>query len=59
MTNNINNYWVNEINSYRCQLHTGPDKKHNSYKWREVIKIARIMNAEINCKKRMESADNG
>lgn len=59
MTDDMNNYWINEIESSKCQLHTGPDDKHDLWKWREVLKIGRIMNAEINCKKRMESADNG
>ena len=59
MTNNINNYWIDEIKSYKYQLNTGPDDKHNLWKWREVLKIGRIMNAEAKCKKRMESVNNG
>ena len=45
MTNNMDNYWINEIESYKYQLHTGPDDKHDLWKWREVLKIGRIMNA--------------
>ena len=59
MTNNMDNYWINEIKSYKRQLHTGPDNKHDLWKWREVLKIGRIMNAETKCKVRMESANNG
>ena len=58
MTNNMDNYWINEIESYKRQLHTGPDDTHDLWKWREVLKIGRIMNAEAKCKKRMESANN-
>lgn len=54
MTNNMNNYWINEINSYKYPLNTGPDDKHNLWKWREFLKIGRIMNAETKCKMRME-----
>ena len=54
MANNIDNYWINEIESYKYQLGTGPDDKHNWWKWREVLKIGRIMNAEAKCKKRMD-----
>ena len=36
------------------QWDTGPDDKHDWWKWREFLKIARIMNAEIKCKVRME-----
>ena len=54
MTNNMDNYWINEIKSYKYQLNTGPDDKHNLWKWREVLKIGRIMNAETKCKVRME-----
>ena len=53
MTNNMDNYWINEIKSYKRQLHTGPDDTHDLWKWREVLKIGRIMNAEAKCKKRM------
>ena len=53
MTNNMNNYWIDEIESYKRQLHTGPDDTHDLWKWREVLKIGRIMNAEAKCKKRM------
>ena len=54
MADNMNNYWINEIKSYNYQLHTGPDNKHDLWKWREVLKIGKIMNAEIKCKVRME-----
>ena len=53
MTNNMDNYWINEIKSYKRQLHTGPDDTQDIKKWREVIKIGRNMNAEAKCKKRM------
>ena len=29
MADNMNNYWINEIKSYKYQLNTGPDDKHN------------------------------
>ena len=54
MTNNMDNYWIDEIKSYNYQLHTGPDNKHNLWKWREVLKIGKIINAETKCKVRME-----
>lgn len=54
MADNMNNYWIDEIKSYKYQLNTGPDDKHNLWKWREVLKIGRIMNAETKCKKRMD-----
>lgn len=54
MTNDMNNYWLDEIKSYNYQLNTGPDDKHNLWKWKEVLKIGRIMNAEDKCKKRMD-----
>lgn len=50
MTNNMDNYWSNEIKSYKRQLHTGPDDMHDRWKWREFLKLGRIMNAEIKCK---------
>ena len=53
MTNNMDNYWINEIESYKYQLHTGPDDKHDLWKWREVLKIGRIMNAESKCEARI------
>ena len=53
MTNNMDNYWIDEIESYKRQLHTCPDDKHNLWKWREVLKIRRIMNAETKCKARI------
>ena len=56
MANNMGNYWINEIESYKYQLDTGPDDKHNWWKWREVLKIGKIMNAEAKCKKRMDGA---
>ena len=54
MTNNMDNYWINEIKSYKYQLHTGSDDTHDLWKWREVLKIGRIMNAETKCKKRID-----
>ena len=54
MTNNMDNYWINEIELYNYQLHTDPDNKHDLWKWREFLKIGRIMNAETKCKVRME-----
>ena len=54
MANNMDNYWIDEIKSYHYQLHTSPDNKHDLQKWREVLKIGRIMNAEAKCKKRMD-----
>ena len=55
MTNNMDNYWINEIESYKYQLHTGPDDKYDLWKWREVLKIGRIMNAESKCKVRIRN----
>ena len=55
MANNMDNYWIDEIKSYNYQLHTGPDNKHDLWKWREVLKIGRIMNAETKCNVRMEA----
>ena len=55
MTNNMDNYWIDEIESSKRQLHTGPDDTHDLWKWREVLKIGRIMNAETKCKVRMEA----
>ena len=54
MADDMNNYWINKIKSYKYQLNTGPDDKYNLWKWREVLKIGRIMNAETKCKVRME-----
>ena len=54
MASNRDDYWSNEIKSYDCQWDTGPDDKHDWWKWREFLKIATIMNAEIKCKVRME-----
>ena len=53
MADNRDDYWSNEIKSYKRQLHTGPDDTHDLWKWREFVKLARIMNAEIKCKARM------
>ena len=53
MTNNMDNYWIDEIESYKRQLRTGPDDKHDLWKWKEVLKIGRIMNAESKCKARI------
>ena len=54
MTNNMDNYWINEIKSYKYQLNTGPDNKHELWKRREILKIGKIMNAEIKCKARID-----
>lgn len=54
MADNMDDYWSNEIKAYGDQWDTGPDDKHDLWKWRELIKMARIMNAEIKCKERME-----
>ena len=53
MADNMDDYWSNEIKSYKRQLHTGPDYTHDLWKWREVVKLARIMRAETKCKMRM------
>ena len=58
MTNNMDNYWIDEIESSKRQLHTGPDDMHDLWKWREVLKIGRIMNAEIKCKARIDGGIN-
>ena len=58
MTNNMDNYWIDEIESSKRQLHTGPDDTHDLWKWREVLKIGRIMNAEIKCKTRIDGGTN-
>ena len=54
MASNRDDYWINEIKSYDGQWDTVPDDKHDLWKWREFIKIGRIINAEIKCKVRME-----
>ena len=59
IADNRDDYWINEIKSYDGQWDTGPDDKHDWWKWREFLKIARIMNAETKCKVRMWGADNG
>ena len=53
MADNRDDYWSNKIKSYKRQLHTGPDDTHDWWKWREFLKLGRIMNAEIKCKVRM------
>lgn len=58
MTNNMDNYWINEIKSYKYQLHTGPDDMHDRWKWRECLKLGRIMNAETKCKIRIKEYNN-
>lgn len=58
MADNMDDYWSNEIKSYDCQWQTGPDDKHDLWKWRELLKMGRIMNAESKCKVRLED-DNG
>lgn len=54
MAGNMDDYWSNEIKSYDGQWHTGLDDKHDLWKWREFVKMAKIINAEIKCKVRME-----
>lgn len=54
MANNVENYWSNEIKSYKRQLDTGPDDKHEQWKWRELVKLGKILNAEIKCKMKTE-----
>lgn len=54
MASNRDDYLRNEIKSYDDQWNTGPDDKHDWWKWREFLKIVRIMDAEIECKVRME-----
>nr|DAJ34557.1 MAG TPA: hypothetical protein [Caudoviricetes sp.] len=58
MTNNMDNYWIDEIKSYKRQLHTGPDDTHDWWKWREFLKLGRIMNAETKCKVRIKEYNN-
>nr|DAR58253.1 MAG TPA: hypothetical protein [Caudoviricetes sp.] len=53
MASNMEDYWGNEIRSYDGKLDTGPDNTHDWWKWREFLKLGRIMNAEIKCKVRM------
>ena len=59
MASNRDDDVSNEIKPYDGQWDTGTDDKHDWWKWREFLKIARIMNAEIKCKVRMWGADNG
>lgn len=54
MASNRDDYWRNEFKSYDDQWDTGPDDKHDWWKWREFLKIVRIMDAEIECKVRMD-----
>ena len=58
VANNMGNYWIDEINSYKRQLHTGPDDTHDWWKWREFLKLGRIMNAETKCKVRIKEYNN-
>lgn len=58
MTNNMDNYWSNEIKSYKRQLHTEPDDTHDRWKWRESLKLGQIMNAETKCKVRIKEYNN-
>ena len=58
VTNNMDNYWIDEIESYKRQLHTGPDDTHDWWKWREFLKLGRIMNAETKCKVRIKEYNN-
>lgn len=50
MNGRMDDYWSNEIKSYATQRDNGPDDNHELLKWREFLKIGRIMNAEIKCK---------
>lgn len=54
MADNINDYWSNEVNSYDGRWDNGPDDNHDLWKWREFVKMARIIDTEIKCKVRME-----
>lgn len=53
MASNMEDYWISEIKSYDGQFDTGPDNKHDWWKWQEFLKLGRILNAEIKCKVRM------
>lgn len=59
MADTVDDYWSNEIKSYDIQWDTGPDDKHDLWKWREFLKTARIMDAEIKCKVRTEAMKDG
>ena len=43
MADNMDDYWSNEIKSYDGQWYIGPDDKHDLWKWREFLKMARII----------------
>lgn len=45
----MKSYWTNEVNAFKMQMHSGPDNKHDWWKWREFVKMARILDAEIKC----------
>lgn len=49
----VESYWMDEIRSYDAQWYTGPDDEHSRWKWREFLKLGRIMLAETKCKRRM------
>jgi len=39
-------YWIMEIRTFINQFCLGPDKKHDDWKWREFLKMHKIMRAE-------------
>lgn len=39
-------YWVMNIRAFAGQFHLGPDRKHDDWKWREFLKLNKIMKAE-------------
>lgn len=53
----VENYWTNEIKSYDAQWYTGPDDEHNRWKWREFLKLGRIMLAETEYKRMTNNAE--
>lgn len=40
-------YWTNGVNAFEMQMHSGPDDKHDWWKWREFLKMSKILDAEI------------
>lgn len=54
MANNVEDYWSNEIKSYDGRWNTGPDDRHEQWKWREFVKLGKILNAEFKCEMRMK-----
>ena len=53
----MENYWTTEIRSYENQWLNGPDAAHDHWKWREFLKLNRIMDAEIKCKVRLQDVE--